>query len=110
MVKFFSCRILLLFNTILPDDVVPRYILILKVYLYVWAQTFAIRLAVHHKPNYIWEVCALRCGSSNNSCLLFLVVVIVRLLSNMSLHSFRIALTKIKNLTSAYCFNKKEIK
>ena len=46
---------------------------------------------------HIWENCDLWV-SPNNECLLFLVVVIVRLLSNMSLHSLRNALQKYKKI------------
>lgn len=75
------------------------------------AQTFAIRLTAHHKPHIYTGKSAPCQGSPNNMCLLFLVVVNVRLLSNMSLRSLRIARAKLhKNPHSAACFNEKTTK
>ena len=68
------------------------------------AQTFAIPLSAHHKPHIYTGKPAPCWGSPNNMCLLFLVVVIVRLLSNMSLHSLQNAdakVVKICRLTTA---------
>lgn len=62
------------------------------------AQTFAIRLSVHHKPcTYTGEICA-HTGQLLNVHLLFLVVVNERLQSKYVLRSFRIAIANIQKV------------
>ena len=63
------------------------------------AQTFAIRFTVHHKPPSNMGSLRPLWGSPNlEGLLVAFAVVIVKLLSNMSLHSLRNATAKVQNL------------
>ena len=63
------------------------------------AQTFAIRRTVHHKPHRNMGILRPKRGQPYILCsLVASTVVIVRLSSNMSLRSFRIAGAKINKI------------
>ena len=69
---------------------------IFKILIKQEAQTFAIHLTAHHKPLLNMGMLRPRVGTVPilRVCS-FLAVVIVRLLSNMSLHSLQNAVTKV---------------
>ena len=76
------------------------------------AQTFAIRFTVHHKPPSNMGSLRPFWGSPNfEGLLVAFAVVIVKLLSNMSLRSFRIAGAKVvKKIENATRFVQKILK